>query len=619
MATFSSFKITLLCAFLLLSRPLAFVPTVNSYGVGSLIRSATLTPTKDSLKLDAPRDDDDDDKTEHADAVICGGGPAGLMSAIMLAKQLPSTTSIRVYDRFSEPPLPDDETVWSDLARFYLIGIGDRGQSALKHFGVLEEVQKRSVTVLGRRTWEPNGPKEGVEIVYTRKQREVPAQVLPRDKLVGILHQHIIQNFSDRVSLFYEHELRPIAFDNAGGSQVLFEVCKCDQQLSGPDDSLFDLDTVVVRVSTDLLIAADGTVRTIANQIESQDRKRFAAMNPILRLFAGQPFHVKRYVDDNQRVYKTVPFTIPKSSTWRIDVNYSARSKESKIAFEALPANSDGDYCGVLLLQKDDELAQANTDPLELRRRLDESIPQFSALLSDDVVASIAKKPVSYFPGFRYASPRLHEGNRCLLLGDCAHTVKPYFGLGANSALQDVKVLGEILEKNKNDLTSSVLEFSQRQSGEAKTLVRISRDLDRPGKLGFITFIFPLILDSIFNGIMPQLFQPNIFALLQKESLSFQQVAARKRLDRIGQAGIISIGLGSLGLLAKTAVSRFSTMTGLEGVKLGGCVLVFCSSAVLGRRLALALLSVLAKNVVNSRTYLTPLRHLSKQKTASND
>ena len=609
-----SFKITLLCAFLLLSRPLAFVPAVNNYGVGSLIRTAALTPTTDSLNLEAPRDD----KTEHADAVICGGGPAGLMSAIMLAKQLPSSASIRVYDRFSEPPLPDDETMWSDVARFYLIGLGGRGQSALKHFGVWEEVDKRSVTVLGRRNWEPDGPEEGVEIVYTRKDKKVPAQVLPRDKLVGILHQYIVQNFSDRVSLFYEHELRPIAFDGADGSQVLVEVSKCDQPLSGPDDVLFDLDNVV-RVSTDLLIAADGTVRTIANQIESEDRKRFAAMNPILRLFAGQPFHVKRYVDDNQRVYKTVPFTIPRSSDWRLDLNYSARSKESKITFDALPANSDGDYCGALLLRKDDELAKANTDPLELRRRLDESIPQFSALLSDEVVAKIAKKPVSYLPGFRYASPRLHEGNRCLLLGDCAHTVKPYFGLGANSALQDVKILGEILEKNENDLTSSVLEFSQRQSGEAKTMVRISRDLDRPGKLGFITFVFPLILDSIFNGIAPQLFEPNVIAMLQKESLSFQQVAARKRLDRIGQAGIISIGLGSLGFLAKTAVSRFSTRTGLEGVKLWGCVLGFCATAALGRRLALPLLSVLAKNIVNSRTYLTPLRHLSKQKTASND
>jgi kynurenine 3-monooxygenase len=52
----------------------------------------------------------------------------------------------------------------------------------------------------------------------------------------------------------------------------------------------------------------------------------------------------------------------------------------------------------------------------------------------------------TYLPGFRYAGPRLHQGKRCVILGDSAPTVKPYFGLGANSALEDVKILGEALQ-----------------------------------------------------------------------------------------------------------------------------------------------------------------------------
>ncbi|KAL7576013.1 hypothetical protein ACA910_000800 [Epithemia clementina (nom. ined.)] len=606
------------CILALLRRADAFSPYSNFKRdgklqgiVSNLVRPASVTPTISTAEVSSP----EVDSFEHADALVCGGGPAGLLTAIMLAQKLPST-SIRVYDRLSEPPNPDDEMVWNDVAKFYLIGLGGRGQAALKHFGVWDEVKKRCVAVVGRRNWEPDGPEDGVERVFTKKDKKVTAQVLPRDKLVGVLHKYIVEHYKDRITLFYGHELRPLKFDFSKGSQVLVEVSKCSaessQQEQAADPAVVLCDTEnIVYIATDLLIAADGTVRTIANEMEKADQRRFAAMNPIKRLFAGQPFRVKRFVDDNQRVYKTVPLKVPKS--WRPDINYSARSKGSKTTFDALPANSDGSFCGVLLLKKDDEIARADTDPDVLRKRLDADLPQFSALLSDDVVATIAQKPVSYLPGFRYAGPRLHEGNRCLILGDCAHTVKPYFGLGANSALEDVKVLGDILSECHNDLTQSVLEFSRRRSGEAKALVRISRDLDRPGNLGFVTFIIPLILDSIFNGILPQIFTPNIIAMLQRQEYTFQQVGRRKRLDRAAQVGLVTAVVGSVGFIVKASISRLSLLTGLKGVKLWASVCTLCSLAVLGRNIAAPFVFRVASNVTNSRTHLTPLRHILKK------
>ena len=128
---------------------------------------------------------------------------------------------------------------------------------------------------------------------------------------------------------------------------------------------------------------------------------------------------------------------------------------------------------------------------------------------------AVAAKPPSNIPRFRYVGPALHQGGSTVLLGDAIHTVKPYFGLGANSALEDVIALRTALDAHPNSMEKALASFSEARAGEAEALVRISRDLDRPGILGFVTFILPIILDGIFHGIAPQIFEKNTIALLQ--------------------------------------------------------------------------------------------------------
>lgn len=510
---------------------------------------------------------------ETTDAIVCGAGPAGLLSAIMLAQKYPDR-KVSVFDRLSAPPSPTDDAVWSDVDKFYLIGLGARGQRALADFGVWDSVEAVCTAVVGRRDWSPDSD-EGVERIFT--DRPVTTQVLPRDKLVGVLYEHILANYADRITLNHGYEISPIDFEAGDGTAVVVRASKCQDserinpastiQPSDKSNVVCDIDDSIV-LSTNLLIAADGTSRTVANCMEAEDKKRFAGINPVSRLFAGKPFTVTRYGDDNQRIYKTVPFKLP--AGWRPDLNYSARGKGSRVVFDALPANRNGEYCGVLLLKADDPMAQRETDPKELRALMDEHLPQFSALVNDPTIEVIAKKGPSFLPSFRYVGPRLHQGERTVILGDCAHTVKPYFGLGANSALEDVKFLSEAIDATEGDLTAAVRLFSSQRAGEAKALVRISRELDRPGKLGFLTFVLPLILDSIFHKVAPKVFAPNVISMLQKEGYGFRRVARRKRNDRILQIAILTTALAlmiriflkAIGLVAKAFGRRSSTVMG---------------------------------------------------------
>lgn len=354
----------------------------------------------------------------------------------MLARKFPDQ-KIKVYDRLSRPPAsPTDETVWwgtDNVAKFYLVGLGGRAQVSLRKLGVWDDVQAVCSVVVGRKDWAPGSTSEddGVERIF--EGRKYQTQCLPRDKLVAVLYQYITTNFPmEQIELRHGFEVKPVAFGGRGNDSgnededddfATLEIFHCNGQSERDLECNVD---PVERVTTNLLIAADGTARTVANAMEEEDRKALRNKNPLQRLFLlgkhKKAFKVTRYQDDNQRVYKTIPMKLPPG--WRPDLNYSARSKGGGMNIDALPATRTGDYCGVLLLRKDDPLAQPNVDPTDLRAFMDEYLPQFSAILDDEVVAQVAKKPPSFLPAFRFAGPRLNQGDHTLVLGDAAHTVK---------------------------------------------------------------------------------------------------------------------------------------------------------------------------------------------------
>ena len=585
-----SFRKRAVCALLLLPLTAQGFSSISTRAAATTFRTTTTLkfipePSTDQLSSSSQND-------VKTDSVVVGAGPAGLLTAIMLAKKFPDQ-KVKVFDRLDPPPSPTDEGIWSDVAKFYLIGLGSRGQSALRHYGVWDEVEAVATAVVGRKDWSPESDSEdGVERIFT--DRPCSTQVLPRDKLVGVMHQHILNNYNDRIELNYGYEIQPEDFEADGNTAVRLTVSKCDSTernnpaatatSEGVDEAsdICDMDDIF-SVTANLVIAADGTARTVANEMEKNDQARWDALNSVQKLFAEKPFKVRRYVDDNCRVYKTVPMKIP--ADWRPDLNYSVRTKDGRINYDALPADREGNYCGVLLVKEGDEFGAPNTDPVKFRAFLDDALPQFSALLDDETVAAIAKKPVSYLPSFRYAGPRLNQGDRTLILGDSAHTVKPYFGLGANSALEDVTILEDAIDAT-DSIPEAVHLFSDKRAKESESLVKLSRELDRPGKLGFLTFILPLIMDSIFHGMLPKVFAPNTISLLQKEGITFTGVRRRKRFDRLGQVALIGSGITAVSMGVKLLVKSVAKATGKHSGTIAAGMASFVVFATLFKKLS---------------------------------
>ena len=191
----------------------------------------------------------------------------------------------------------------------------------------------------------------------------------------------------------------------------------------------------------------------------------------------------------------------------------------------------------------------------DVRALFQEVFPSFLPAVREVDLQRFAVKKDSSLPTFSYAGPVLHHGSTACLVGDAIHCVKPYFGQGVNSAFEDVAVLQKALDESGDDPKAAVQRYSELRSKDAEALVVLSHSLDG----GFLTFVGPLILDSMLNRLLPKIFSPNIIASLQNEKWSFAQIRARKRVDRAMQVGLLAgltlllarVVVGLLGLASK--------------------------------------------------------------------
>ncbi|CAG9461447.1 unnamed protein product [Pedinophyceae sp. YPF-701] len=489
--------------------------------------SAGLADADEQMRFGPPR------RTPEKTAIV-GGGPAGLATAIMLARR--GWKNITVYDRLEAPPKPGAK-VWGNADRSYNLGINGRGQKALKGLDALDSILPWAAPITGRMDWDDQGRTN----LREASNKTTTTVVIQRDRLVACLLQEIHQKY--RAAVTVQHGVECVGADwstaaTPAGLPRSTAVRTAPVMLAvAPVAALRseeDLQGEMIGVDVDLMVAADGVRSSV---VEALSR----APDCEIRW--------KAYKESNTRVYKTVGLTIPDS--WRKDLNYSANALGGKgITLEALPT-VEGNLVGLLLFKPENErMAQVQTED-DARALFEECFPDFLPLVKPGEFKALAERPICRFPGFQYAGPALHWGASAVLVGDSVHTVKPYFGVGVNSAFEDVATLEDCLDKASDDPKRALELYSRRHAPNARALVEMSRDLDR----GFFRFVLPLILDGMFHSFAPDFFAPNTIRMLQKDDWSFAAIQQRKRRDRMVQCGVLFSVLAAVLFALRTAIS----------------------------------------------------------------
>lgn len=477
----------------------------------------------------------------HKEAVIIGSGPVGLASAIMLARI--GYSQIKVFDQLSEPVKPDNASHWGMFRaeRTYNIGITGRGILALSDLDCWNEyVEPFTAETYGSVVWTPESIIDKPSL--SSQQRKYKTRCIERDRLTGCLLQVVKSVYSDKISVEFDTKCLGVAWHDLGSQN---EHCTTTFQTKRfSNDSVF-------AVNSTFVIGSDGSNSAVRESLLAKK---------------DSGIYSKRYPDVNEFFYRTIPIQFPRQTGFcppDKDMSYSIRAKDG-FNLEALPTK-EGIHLGVVLFKSNNQIIRNVTNYEESVAFFQKYFPMALPGIPKEGLERFGASDNSKFQQFCYVYPKLHYSQSTVLLGDSIHTVKPFFGLGVNSGLEDVVSLKRALIAHPNSRGDALIAYSNERAKEAKALVQMQQRMDR----GLLYFLVPLLLDRFFNKMFPKVFDGPVISSFSDETKTFTETLRRKTKDRFIQLTAISslfVVLAKLLSIALVVLSNFCSKLFFRGV-----------------------------------------------------
>jgi 2-polyprenyl-6-methoxyphenol hydroxylase-like FAD-dependent oxidoreductase len=466
--------------------------------------------------------------SSHGKVLIVGGGPAGLATALMLAKR--GWINITVLEK-----RPAADYYEPDKSFNYLID--GRGQQLTDFLGFTDQLSKISVpnTEFYLTRIQPDGSRKISKLPVVDRNRKT-AYWLPRRAFVLLLYQEIEQNWQDRITVLFNTncvQINKTAINNP-------EEEKLEVVAQGENGSL-------IRFEPDLLVGCDGLYSLVRSTLQQWNEP------------ASDRFEMKRFPSPSSGLRYKVLSLPPKFPLDRTGKEHAENTMAYGIR-AAFRGNKRAFSLGILPLKNPDEPRSANIirrpnheiwelkNSEEVYNFFEQAFPQLPVrqIVSPEEAERFAASEGGSFPIPQYcsglhfllrqaqASKQRHDRSSAagvVLLGDAVHCFPPDIGQGVNSALEDVYVFNEVLSKSDDEIDRALPLYESERLPDVKALVRLAQvafpwqynQAPLRTRLWSINFFLRLLL----SRLLPYVFNPPAFFLIQNHQLSYQEILVR--------------------------------------------------------------------------------------------
>ncbi|KAM8739431.1 kynurenine 3-monooxygenase [Acanthopagrus schlegelii] len=141
-----------------------------------------------------------------------------------------------------------------------------------------------------------------------------------------------------------------------------------------------------------------------------------------------------------------------------------------------------------------------------------------------------------------------HIGNKCVLMGDAAHAVVPFYGQGMNAGFEDCIVFEEIMEQFNEDFSAVLPEYSRVRVPDDHAIADLAmyNYIEMRAHVNSKWFLFRKHVDNFLHAIMPKTIIP-LYTMVTFSRIRYHEAVKRWHWqDKVINRGLLFTATGAV-------------------------------------------------------------------------
>ncbi|XP_061818307.1 kynurenine 3-monooxygenase [Nerophis lumbriciformis] len=432
------------------------------------------------------------DRSEKKKVVaVVGGGLVGALNACFFAKR---GFDVHVFE--TREDIRQANTV---KGRSINLALSHRGRQSLKHVGMEEKIVSKGIAMHARMIHSLNGVQS--PIPYGKKGQ----YILSVDR--ANLNKELLTEAEKyaNTKLNFEHKLQ----DWSAKTGLM--------TFTKPDGSK-------EQIEADLIVGCDGAFSAVRKQFLRQSRFNYS-----------QTYIPHGYME------LTMP---PVNGEFAMKANYLHIWPRNTFMMIALP-NLDKTFTCTLFMpfEEFEKITTGNEVIGFFQEYFPDAIPLIGV---DSLKRDYFRLPAQAMVSIK-CSP-YHIGDKCVLMGDAAHAVVPFYGQGMNAGFEDCIVFDEVMEQFNEDFGAVLPEYTRVRVPDDHAIADLAmyNYVEMRAHVNSKWFLFRKSVDNILHFLMPKKIIP-LYTMVTFTRTRYHEAVARWHWqDKVINRGLLFGGTGAI-------------------------------------------------------------------------